>query len=69
MYQLIPATSPQAETLTDALSSTHGIYKPPRFHRKSQVDIVLDLIQKLEREGIKSIEAQHDYEVKWKDAI
>ncbi|KAJ0416303.1 hypothetical protein BJY00DRAFT_316952 [Aspergillus carlsbadensis] len=36
---------------------------------ESQVDIVLDLIQKLEREGIKSIEAQHDYEVRWKDAI
>jgi hypothetical protein len=33
------------------------------------VDIVIDLLKKLEREGIKSIEANSDAEIKWKQAI
>lgn len=36
---------------------------------ESQVDIVTDLLKKLEREGIKSIEAKRDAEIKWKQAI
>jgi cation diffusion facilitator CzcD-associated flavoprotein CzcO len=36
---------------------------------ESQVDIVIDLIKKLQSEGIKYIEAQHTAEKKWKQAI
>ncbi|OAL34953.1 hypothetical protein AYO20_05668 [Fonsecaea nubica] len=36
---------------------------------ESQVDIVVDLIKKLEAEGIKSIEAKRDAEEQWKQAI
>jgi len=36
---------------------------------ESQVDIVIDFIKKLQTEGIKTIEAQHNAEEKWKDAI
>ncbi|KAK6079011.1 cyclopentanone 1,2-monooxygenase [Seiridium cupressi] len=34
-----------------------------------QVDIVIDILKKLESEGIKSIEAQHSAEKEWKQAI
>ncbi|KAH8703864.1 cyclopentanone monooxygenase [Talaromyces proteolyticus] len=36
---------------------------------ESQVDIVVDLLKKLQSEGIKSIEAQRNAEEQWKDAI
>jgi hypothetical protein len=36
---------------------------------ESQVDIVIDLIKKLEDEGIKSIEAKRQAEEQWKQAI
>ena len=36
---------------------------------ESQVEIVVDLLTKLQKEGIKSIEAQRPAEEKWKQAI
>ncbi len=36
---------------------------------ETQVDIVIDLLTKLQREGIKSIEAERSAEVQWKQAI
>lgn len=36
---------------------------------ESQVDIVIDLLKKLQSEGIKSIEAQRNAEEQWKQAI
>ncbi|EXJ84874.1 hypothetical protein A1O3_05549 [Capronia epimyces CBS 606.96] len=36
---------------------------------EAQVDVVVDLIQKLQKDGIKSIEAQRPAEEKWKQAI
>jgi hypothetical protein len=36
---------------------------------ETQVDMVVDLLKKLQSEGIKSIEAQRDAEEKWKQAI
>ena len=36
---------------------------------ESQVDVIVDLLQKLEREGIISIEAQRDAEEIWKQNI
>lgn len=36
---------------------------------ESQVDMITDLLQKLRSEGIQSIEARRDAEVKWKQAI
>ncbi|KAL6406626.1 cyclopentanone monooxygenase [Ilyonectria robusta] len=36
---------------------------------EAQVDILVDLLKKLQSQGIKSIEAQRTYEEKWKQAI
>lgn len=36
---------------------------------ESQVEVVTDLLKKLRMEGIKSIEAQRDAEIRWKQAI
>lgn len=36
---------------------------------ESQVDLIVDLLKKLRSEGIKSIEPQHDFEERWKQAI
>lgn len=36
---------------------------------ESQVDIVVDLLQRLQNEGVKSIEAQRTAEERWKQAI
>jgi hypothetical protein len=36
---------------------------------ESQVDIVVDLLKKLQSEGVKSIEAQRNAEEQWKQAI
>lgn len=57
----------EGNQLTDQLAPT-AFTNGPVFI-ESQVDIVTDLIQKLQRENVKSIEPQHDHEVKWKDAI
>ncbi|KAK1709280.1 hypothetical protein BDP67DRAFT_352069, partial [Colletotrichum lupini] len=36
---------------------------------ESQVDMIAELLQKLQKKGVKSIEAQRDVEEKWKQAI
>jgi cation diffusion facilitator CzcD-associated flavoprotein CzcO len=67
---------PQGKSPFDTLDNMHLTQSlaPTAFTNgpvfiESQVDIVVDLIKRLQDEGIKSIEAQRSAEEKWKQAI
>ncbi|TVY28688.1 Baeyer-Villiger monooxygenase [Lachnellula hyalina] len=59
---------PQGKLLLTTKSAPTAFTNGPPFI-ESQVDVLVDLIKKLQREGIRSIEGQRSAEEQWKKAI